>query len=412
VCSTLLLVKIITELYEEFRRNLKIQKDLLSLKRLVYVLIILVVIISLATLGTSFAAAILAKDTTTSNGVLIVKGDGETVATQSNAETYQVVATSPEEQRRRRAQVIDGQGFQDLTVGLVTSDTISLADAIAIEDKCDLGRTVYLLRECPDGRRNHILICGQGAPGFESGDALEFTDPTYRFKYANDKVVMLCPKSGSTCSVSVDTTYAPPCSANIPTMTDESIRTAAYIFRYNRNEFSTLYGAINDWDVSTVTDMSTLFASVDGNFCISSWDVSNVVNMKFMFDYARDFECDLGAWNVSSVTDMQGIFRDAHSFTGQGLENWDVSSVTIMRSMFDTAKVFNADISSWDVSSVTDTGSMFYGAAAFSQNLCPWGTKLAPVATVMSMFKQTACANLSDPDFTATPAGPFCSVCV
>ncbi len=48
------------ELYEEFRRNLQIQKELLNDKKLVYALIALVIIISLATLGTSFASAILA----------------------------------------------------------------------------------------------------------------------------------------------------------------------------------------------------------------------------------------------------------------------------------------------------------------------------------------------------------------
>lgn len=348
-----------------------------------------------------------------SNGVLVVKGDGETVATQSNADTFLMIPDSPEDQRRRRTQVIDGGGYESLSVALVTSDIISMADAVAIEQKCELGRTVYLLRECPDGRRNHILICGQGAGSFESGDAVEFTEGTYRFKFASDRVVLLCPKSGTTCSVSVDTTYAPPCSANIPTMTDETIRTAAYIFRYNRQEFTTLYGPINNWDTSAVTDMKSLFASVDGNFDVSSWNVSNVKDMSYMFDYARDFNSNLASWDVSNVENMAGMFRDTNAFTGRGLRNWDVSSATSMRNMFYAATAFNTDISSWDVSNVENTGTMFYGATAFNQNLCSWGTKLAPTTSAVDMFdRATACASQADPVLTAAPAGPLCAVCV
>lgn len=89
------------ELYDEFRRNLQIQKELLNVKKLVYALIALVIIISLATLGTSFASAILAKDTATQNGVLVVKGDGEAVATQTNAETFKVTVETVDERCRR-----------------------------------------------------------------------------------------------------------------------------------------------------------------------------------------------------------------------------------------------------------------------------------------------------------------------
>lgn len=49
------------------------------------------------------------------------------------------------------------------------------------------------------------------------------------------------------------------------------------------------YGVINCWDVSSVTDMNTLFKSTRFNETISCWDVSRVTNMDHMFNYADYF---------------------------------------------------------------------------------------------------------------------------
>ena len=44
------------------------------------------------------------------------------------------------------------------------------------------------------------------------------------------------------------------------------------------------YGAIADWDVSGITDMSSLFNSLRNfNADISSWDTSSVTDMSYMF---------------------------------------------------------------------------------------------------------------------------------
>ena len=52
--------------------------------------------------------------------------------------------------------------------------------------------------------------------------------------------------------------------------------------------------------------------------------------MKYMFQYAEQFDRDLGRWQVGKVTDMGHMFELASEFTGKGLENWDVSSVVSM----------------------------------------------------------------------------------
>ena len=136
------------------------------------------------------------------------------------------------------------------------------------------------------------------------------------------------------------------------------------------------YGAMPDWDVSQVTDMSNAFRyNSNFNADISAWDVRNVTNMIGMFSFATAFNQDIGTWDVSSVTDMggfiNGMFYSARSFN-QDLSNWDVSSVRNMRYMFDNASSFNQDLSSWDVSNVTNMQRMFSEASSFNQDLSSW----------------------------------------
>ena len=102
-----------------------------------------------------------------------------------------------------------------------------------------------------------------------------------------------------------------------------------------------MFGSIEDWDVSEVTNMSRLFRvdadkdyveeeddDNDGNddnydddkdgfkrsYDISRWDVSNVTNMLGMFVFASGFPVPIGRWDVSKVTDMAGMFSFARSF--------------------------------------------------------------------------------------------------
>lgn len=133
-----------------------------------------------------------------------------------------------------------------------------------------------------------------------------------------------------------------------------------------RDEAVELYGPIEDWDTSAVTDMDDLFykqfhCSPD----ISRWDVSNVVTMQGMFEFATHFNADLSRWDVSSVTSAVNMFRGASDFTGAGLSAWKVDSLTNAGSMFNTALVFDADLSSWQVSKVTNMEDMFSYANSF-----------------------------------------------
>ena len=85
---------------------------------------------------------------------------------------------------------------------------------------------------------------------------------------------------------------------------------------------------ISRWDVSNVTDMSSLFfAAFDFNKDISQWNVQRVTDMSFMFIRAEAFNKDIGAWNVSSVLNMSFMFAAANQFN-QDIGGWNVSNVT------------------------------------------------------------------------------------
>jgi surface protein len=145
--------------------------------------------------------------------------------------------------------------------------------------------------------------------------------------------------------------------------------------------------SMNEWDVSSVTNMDGMFWSAfDFNQNISNWDVSSVTNMRSMFIGARYFNQDISNWDVSSVTNMLRMFHFSYSFN-QDISNWDVSSVTDMSYMFEFTYDFNQDISNWNVSSVTNMYSMFSHSYSFNQDIGNWD--VSSVTKMGNMFSQT-----------------------
>ena len=66
---------------------------------------------------------------------------------------------------------------------------------------------------------------------------------------------------------------------------------------------------ISDWDVSQVTDFSSLFSSKHQfNQPLANWETSQVTNMYKVFNLATDFNQPLNSWDVSSVTNMGYVF--------------------------------------------------------------------------------------------------------
>ena len=141
---------------------------------------------------------------------------------------------------------------------------------------------------------------------------------------------------------------------------------------------------ISSWNVSNVTDMSTMFkqATLFNNGAVGNvggkpltWTTGtgtiNVTNMTDMFNAAFAFNQAISTWNVSKVNTMYRMFSRCNLFN-QDISNWDVSLVTSMFGMFFNAYGFNQDISGWNVSSVTNMSEMFMGATIFDQNIRYW----------------------------------------
>ena len=54
---------------------------------------------------------------------------------------------------------------------------------------------------------------------------------------------------------------------------------------------------------------------------------------------------DISQWDVSNVTNMSSLFANAHSFN-QPLNNWNMSNVETMNGVFDGAISFNQPLGS------------------------------------------------------------------
>jgi surface protein len=100
---------------------------------------------------------------------------------------------------------------------------------------------------------------------------------------------------------------------------------------------------------------------------IEYWDVSNVTDMSNLFYDCNIFNEDISRWDVSNVTDMCGMFSYCFNFNGN-ISRWNLSNVKNMSYMFSFCKTFNQDISEWDLSTVTDMKSIFYECISLDLN--------------------------------------------
>ena len=79
---------------------------------------------------------------------------------------------------------------------------------------------------------------------------------------------------------------------------------------------------------------------------LNNWNVSNVTDMSSMFDWAIKFNQNINSWNVSNVINMRNMFDNAITFN-QPLNNWNTLNLEDMRDMFNWAGRFNQNISNW-----------------------------------------------------------------
>jgi hypothetical protein len=153
----------------------------------------------------------------------------------------------------------------------------------------------------------------------------------------------------------------------------------------NKDTAKSVYGTMNCWDVSAITDTSDVFSMKPlMNEDIGCWDVSNVTNMDSMFFGAITFNQDIGEWNVSKVKTMNGMFYGATEF--------------------------DQDITKWTLSGVQELSYIFYGAVKFNQHLCSWFNHIQDDSPhAVSVLTSSGCVFQMDPSFLTKEH--FCQKC-
>ena len=146
-----------------------------------------------------------------------------------------------------------------------------------------------------------------------------------------------------------------------------------YLASNTKQQAINTYGNIKDWDVSDITDMSSIFNSktLSDSDDITGWNVSKVTTMWGMFSHAT-FNQDISGWDVSNVQYFDRMFQS--STFNKDISNWKdkLSKVISMSYMFKSNSAFNQDISSWDVSNVQYFYGMFESATSFDQDIRNW----------------------------------------
>lgn len=148
---------------------------------------------------------------------------------------------------------------------------------------------------------------------------------------------------------------------------------------------------IGIWDVSLITDFSSVFDSSRNtlvesfNEGLSGWDTSRAITMERMFSGAEFFNGDISTWNTSSVTNMKETFSLAVTFN-EDVSQWDVSRVETMDSM---CKLAPTECHSTRCDSMSPSHKFVFSlkvrkARHFNGNLERWNTTAA--TSMVGMF--------------------------
>jgi hypothetical protein len=174
------------EVYKVMVEQMKLQREVFSLKRLSMVFLVVMVFLSLATLATSFAAATLAKDTDVKDGILVKKDSNVAIATSNAAKTFIVT---------EGATLINGRRTQNSG-----SLLIDRGDAVVVWATC-LTMHIRLQRSC-GSKTVEIPVCPNNG---QWSDVVGGSD-VYSFAQFNGDVIFNCAIGGSDCIVTFPAT--------------------------------------------------------------------------------------------------------------------------------------------------------------------------------------------------------------
>jgi len=156
------------QMYQLMTENLQTQRELFKVKKVVAGLVVFTCILALSNLGTSFAAAFLAKDTKSKGGKLTDVHTHKTIKTDTSSTAYVADGDLGEELSRRRRLAcveIDGFGGSFKQCGVNNFAALTLEMGRDIVNSCDDGGSVTIRKLYNDGmnHRDHP-ICPVSEP--------------------------------------------------------------------------------------------------------------------------------------------------------------------------------------------------------------------------------------------------------
>lgn len=142
-----------------------------------------------------------------------------------------------------------------------------------------------------------------------------------------------------------------------------------FSYALNRIKKPVLIG-LDNWDVSNVTSMSSMFAGCDSieEINMRNWDTSNVIDMQRMFYNCTNlWRLDLSSFNTSKIFTMKSMFEWCQSLTQVNLSGWDTSNVKEMNRMFyECRSLQSLDISHFNFKNVNNFSNMLYNCNKLS----------------------------------------------
>lgn len=171
------------EIYDIVQEQLAAKRRSGQMKKLIFLLATFIVVLAIANLGTSLAAAILAKDLVAENdddsSVMTIKETGEVAAAQTTAEVYEADPLTEEEFESRRLMVLaeieadphshahrrDLSGKKGRHAGhsRITFDTRVMPEEefTNLQRKCQQNKNVYIKQRWGTDTRNNC-VCSRG----------------------------------------------------------------------------------------------------------------------------------------------------------------------------------------------------------------------------------------------------------
>jgi hypothetical protein len=293
------------KVYKIMLEQMQLQQEVFGLKRMSLVFLAIVFILSLATLGTSFAAAMLAKDTKLENGNLMSKDGSGVVGTSNVAAVFTVtedIALVGEDGRRtQEATTKITHDVAGITITMTRNDAVT-----AHADCAKAGGSVSLERTCGEAIVD-IPIC--------SGTTILADIPSGPiYTFTTDQKVTTIDCSDAT----------KPCKVIFPTGTGIDSLGCPLIPKVN-------LGSAGKYAILAMTGISTVPATViTGDIAVSPVKAAAITGFSLIADattafststqivgkaYASDYAVPIPATLITAVGDMQNAYNDAEGRT-------------------------------------------------------------------------------------------------